>query len=118
MTKVEQKLQEYFKETADEYFEGDIEEAKQYIIDNHGEMGLRGYAIFTSDYTNAEHIERIDEMEIYDGDIDAAHQAKKDGIKLIPWNEQPHRYPYNCMRFIDTPENREVLKKETKEKWW
>jgi len=68
----------------------------------------RGYAIFISEFGNgAEHIERIDEMGVFDSDEEAAMQAEKDGIALI------HDMKFEGCDFqyyIDTPENRELLK--------
>lgn len=72
------------------------------------EDARRGYAICVSDYGNgAEHIEKIDIMDVFEDDEEAAEQAEKDGIKIIHDIELPeeHRAAY-----IDTPENRELLK--------
>lgn len=72
------------------------------------EDARRGYSIFTSDFGNgASHIERIDEMGVFESDDEAAEQAERDGIKIIRdmlFSEE-HRANY-----IDTPENRELLK--------
>lgn len=87
-----------------------IDEVKELLIKNYGEYGPRGYGIFESDDVEAEHIERIDVLNVYDSDLEAAEQAEKDGVKLIPFELNPKAYPYNCYRFIDTPENREKLK--------
>lgn len=80
-----------------------------------GEGGDRGYGIFEEDYEFDYPmlvIERIDEVDAYDGDVEAAQQAKKDGIKIIPCKEYPYRtYPFNAYRFLDTPENRVALQK-------
>lgn len=104
----EQRIWEMLQEQAKEY-ECSIEEVKEIIIEEYGEYGLRGYGVFDSDDVEVEHIERIDVFDIYDGDLDAAEQAEKDGVKLIPFELNPIEYPYNCYRFIDTPENREKL---------
>ena len=68
----------------------------------------RGYAIFTSDYGNgATHIQKLDDMDVFEDDEEAAKQAEKDGIKLIQdmkFDEE------NTAAYIDTPENRELLK--------
>ena len=68
----------------------------------------RGYAIFTSDYGNgAEHIQKLDYMDVFEDDEEAAKQAEKDGIKLI------HDMKFDdesTAAYIDTPENRELLK--------
>ena len=68
----------------------------------------KGYAIFTSDYGNgAEHIQKIDFMNVFEDDAEAAEQAERDGIKII------HDMKFddeNSAAYIDTPENRELLK--------
>ncbi|WP_455533024.1 hypothetical protein [Roseburia inulinivorans] len=68
----------------------------------------RGYGIFISDYGNgAEHIQRIDCMMVFEDDAEAAEQAEKDGIKII------HDMKFddeNSAAYLDTPENRELLK--------
>lgn len=68
----------------------------------------RGYGIFSSDYGNgAEHIERYDVLMMYNTDSEAAEQAEKDGIKLIKdWEFSEE----NTANYIDTPENRKLLK--------
>ena len=72
----------------------------------------RGYAIFTNEFGNgAEHIERIDEMNVFESDEEAAVQAEKDEILLI------HDMEFDDCDFqyyIDTPENRELLKELAK----
>jgi len=117
MATVDERLNAYFEWYA-KAENCTIEEAKEATREEWGENGLRGYAIFGNGdgFDDVECICRIDEMNIYDGDIDAAKQAAKDGIKLIPWKEQPKCYPFKYYRFIDTPENRKALEREVK-KW-
>lgn len=68
----------------------------------------KGYAIFTSDYGNgAEHIQKIDFMDVFEDDAEAAEQAERDGIKIIHDMEFDDE---NSAAYIDTPENRELLK--------
>lgn len=68
----------------------------------------RGYVVATSDYGNgATHIEKIDCMDAFGDDEEAARQAEKDGYKIIkdislPQDEQA--------AYLDTPQNRELLK--------
>lgn len=71
----------------------------------------RGYAIFTSDYMGeALHIEQLDFMDVYGSDENAALQAEKDGIAII--RDLPlDRDDYDFAYFIDTPENREIIRK-------
>lgn len=72
------------------------------------EDARRGYAICMSDYGNgAEHIEKIDIMDVFEDDEEAAEQAEKDGIKIIHDIELPEEHQ---AAYIDTPENRELLK--------
>lgn len=72
------------------------------------EDARRGYVICVSDYGNgAEHIEKIDIMDIFEDDEEAAEQAEKDGIKIIHDIELPEEHQ---AAYIDTPENRELLK--------
>lgn len=67
----------------------------------------RGYGIFTSDYGNgAEHIEKLDCMDVFETDGEAAEQAEKDEIKIIHDMEFDDE---NSAAYIDTPENRELL---------
>lgn len=113
-TELQKRLNDYFEEFAKDE-ECSIEEAMESIEEDWGKEGLRGYGIFGNGYDfEAECICRIDEMDIYDSDVEAAKQAAKDGIKLIPWKEQPKFYPFNAYRFIDTPENRLQLESEAK----
>ena len=71
----------------------------------------KGYGIFTSDYGNgAEYIERLDCMMAFESDGKAAEQAEKDGIKIIHDMEFDDE---NSAAYIDTPENRKLLKNLT-----
>jgi len=110
MTDAEKKLKAYFEEYAKEN-DITVEQAKEDHIEEWGKGGDRGYGIFGNgyDFDNVECICRIDEMDIYDGDLEAAEYAEEDGFKLIGWNEQPRCYPFSAYRFIDTPENRKNL---------
>ena len=88
-----------------------VEEIKRMLIEEWGTGGDRGYGIFVSDKPRLSHIERIDELGVYDGDLEAGEQAERDGIKLIPLELNPTEYPYQYYRFIDTEENRKELEK-------
>ena len=67
-----------------------------------------GYGIFTSDYGNGvEHIQSLDCMNVFEDDAEAAEQAERDGIKIIHDMEFDDE---NSAAYIDTPENRELLK--------
>lgn len=68
----------------------------------------RGFYISISDYGNgATHIQRIDVMDVFASDWEAAAQAESYGIKIIRDMLLPeeHIAPY-----IDTPDNRFLLK--------
>ena len=107
--KIEQKVIEaakaYYDEATDEA------EVRQCIIKEWGKMGLRGYGIFSGglDDDHVKYIARLDDFEVYDSDVEAAKQAAKDGIKLIPYKEQPKTGDFRYFRFIDTPTNRKWL---------
>lgn len=93
-----------------EFEELTIEEAEKEILASWGELGLRGYGIFVDDYTNARHIQRIDELVMYDGDDEATTQAEKDGIKIVP--KQELKSEWKNYNFIDDEDNRKILKIE------
>lgn len=115
------KLEDYFKQSAVDC-ECTVEEMKEATKEDWGKEGLRGYGIFTDDYVDALHIQRIDEMDIYDSDIEAANQARKDGIHLIPYLLQPKSEPFRYYRYIFTFENffqvwREYFKSKKESMW-
>ena len=69
----------------------------------------KGYAEFDNNDTTyyipgALHIAKIDEMNMFDDDVSACKQAKKDGVKFI----NDIRGIRNNM-YIDTVENREII---------
>lgn len=107
---VKKSIEDMLTREAEEY-ECSVEEVKKILIEEWGIGGDKGYGIFVSGDLpkGLTHIERIDELGVYDGDLEASIQAEKDGIKLIPLEENPKEYPYNCYRFIDTEENRRIL---------
>lgn len=75
------------------------------------EDATRGYGIFSSPLigNGALHIERIDDMNVFDSDMEAAIQAERDGIKLIHDMEFDRPEKHYC--FLDTKENRKLLKR-------
>ena len=93
------------------YGEEDEVVLRKIITDEWGVEGLRGYGIFNDDLGcgTVEYIARLDDFDIYDSDIEAAKQAAKDGIRLIPYKEQPKFDDYRYYRFLDTPTNRKRL---------
>lgn len=54
---------------------------------------------------------KIDDMQLFDSDIEAAEQAQKDGVKLISSKELRFGRDNDMRhyRYIDTPENRKLL---------
>ena len=111
MDNIEQKV----IEAAKKYYDVNTdEEAREELITEWGKDGLRGYGKFrggvcTKDDKEPLYIAKLDDFDIYDTDLEAAKQAEKDGIKLIPYKIQPK---YDCcryVRFIDTPQNRKIL---------
>lgn len=86
------------------------EEILAALANEYGKEALHGYLI--CDYSplgELSHIERIDILEVFDSDIEAAKQAEKDGIKLIGYHDQPKRGDYKYCRYLDTPKNRELI---------
>lgn len=118
-TRLKKALLDYYNELEDEDpnmpEKEKIKIVQELLKGEWGEGGDKGYGIFEEEYGFDYPmlvIERIDEIDAYDGDVEAAQQAKKDGIKLIPCKEYPYRtYPFNAYRFLDTPENRIALQK-------
>ncbi len=79
-------------------------------------MKKKGYAVAVASNSDfyipeAEHIERIDELAMYEDDEQASRAAEKDGIKLIYGMDGVPDGVY-----VDTPENRAVIEKGL-EKW-
>lgn len=79
-----------------------------------------GYDIAVSDYMGgAKHIEKIDVIDLFDSDKDAAEYAEEhDKVKIIKdlpdfINKESDDFGY----FIDTPENVRVIKNYIKEKY-
>lgn len=79
-----------------------------------------GYEIFESDFMGgAKHIEKIDVIDLFDSDSDAAEYAEEhDKVKIIKdlpdfINEDSDDFGY----FVDTPENIKVIKNYLKEKY-
>lgn len=70
-----------------------------------------GYAVFDYNGTGLLSVERIDDVDAFDSDSQAAEAAIANGVKIIPPRELP-ACGMDEMRFlgwIDTPENRKAL---------
>jgi hypothetical protein len=106
--KIEQKVIEAAKAV---YGVKTDKEAREAVIAEWGKQGLRGYGKFTGGVfpEHSVHIARLDELGIYESDVEAAKQAAKDGVKLIPYREQPKKGMCRCVRFVDTKANRRAL---------
>ena len=107
MTKIEKKVLDAARQV---YGINDTEDLRQHLIDEWGSHALHGYGIFSGlDCTDAEFVAKIDDLGVYSSDLDAARQAQKDGLKLIPYRKQPKAGEIRHYRFIDTTENRRLL---------
>lgn len=104
---------EFVRQRAAEWYGEKEDVAIAMLVSDYGKEATRGYAIFgwSDDIGEFDHIERINDIDIYGSDIEAAKQAKKDGIKLIPYSEQPKKGAFRHYRFLDTPLNRHRLSK-------
>lgn len=71
----------------------------------------RGYAVVDFDSTGMLEIERIDEAGVFDSDEAAVEQVIKDGVKLIPVEELPENFDRRYLGWIDTPDNREAIRR-------
>lgn len=84
-------------------------------IEEFGGHADRGYVIGYSGEAPAEKdflvVMRIDVLDVYDSDIEAARQAEKDGVRLIPYNEQVRKGYLRHYRFVDCEENRNMIQK-------
>ena len=117
---VEEKLNTYYQTMVDEDGYESIEEARESLKNDWGSD--RGYGIFDDNYYTPmgeflQCINRIDEMEIYDGDEEAAKQAEADGfVKLIHDIEFPKNWKFDNLNIIkgtiiDNEYNRNTLNK-------
>lgn len=109
----DEKLMAYYKQYAKD--EGiPLHEVRKDLNREWGNGGCFGYALFNGGGEPcAVHICRIDEMDIYESDLEAAKFAEMDKlVTLIPKNEVKHNRYFEYWRYIDTPENRKVLKDE------
>ena len=76
----------------------------------------KGYAEFADGYNESNVICRLDDMMIFDSDSDAAIQAKKDGYQFLEvgkdiiFPEEMLNDDIEYRNYIDTPENRTILK--------
>lgn len=71
----------------------------------------KGYEIFDFDGTGMLQIESIGDVDAFESDEDAVKEAIVNGVKIIPVNELPDNFDRKYLGWIDTPENREAIKK-------
>lgn len=97
----------------DAYFSTDvIEEAIEFGWNE--EEAKRGWSYFEdADLPGILVIERLDDMDVFEGDLEAGQFAKACGEKLF--SLQGCEYPLNAYFFKDTPENREAVLQYAKE---
>ena len=124
MSDVEKKLKDYFENLAEEE-NITVEQAYDLIECEYGWLAVRGYDVFVSDICPLEHIERIDEMDIYSSDLEATRQCVKDaqdGLHDIAILTDPLYYlPPSCDwhwyngTILDTEENRLAIEKKIAE---
>lgn len=69
----------------------------------------KGYGVVDYDGTGMLEIQRIYDIGTFENDEDAAEQAMKDGIELIPIEELPENFDRKYLGWIDTPENRQII---------
>ena len=80
------------------------------------EQRERGYDIFDCNGSGLLEINRIDDI-YYNTDVsdeDCAREAERTGFcKIIPVEELPEDFEYRYFGWIDTPENRENIRRYT-----
>lgn len=78
---------------------------------------IRGYDIFEYGFTGMMEINKIDDVNAFENDYDAAVKAAKDGFcKIIPVNELPGNFDMIRFGWIDTPSNRYAIHKYCEKK--
>ena len=73
-------------------------------------MMMKGYEIVDFNGTGMLEIQKIDDMDTFESDTDAVIQAIKDGIKIIPVDELPNDFDRKYLGWLDTKENRQLIK--------
>ena len=75
-----------------------------------------GYGIFQDGDEDFKYVARIDDMEVFSNDIEAAKQAAKDGLKFLELTNKQGKaiwcdYGHLPATILDTAHNRKLLKK-------
>ena len=82
------------------------------IVEEWGaELCNQGSDVFEFGSSNLIEILKIDSVGAFEDDEAAVEQAAKDGVKFIPVNELPENFDRKYLGWIDTPENREAIRK-------
>lgn len=71
----------------------------------------KGYEIFDFNGTGMLEVNKINSVMAFCSSYYAVKQAIKDGIKIIPVEELPENFDRKYLGWIDTPENRNMIKK-------
>ena len=92
---------------------GVLETVKEIVGKWGADLCNKGYGIFECFDTGLLEVERIIDTMVFDTDEEAAAQAIKDGVKVIPVEELPENFDMKRLGWIDTPENRAAIVKYT-----
>jgi len=94
-----------------EFCEETVKETEENLVRDYGETAVRGYGFFICGENEMplEHIERIDELGIYDDDHEASRQAEKDGVKILETHFVNEPFSYYNGTILDTESNRKLL---------
>jgi hypothetical protein len=87
-----------------------IGQDKEDMFLNYGQYAGEGFGIFIADDFPLEHIEKIDELDIFDSDLEASQYAELLGVKIahdIVFDENSPYYYYNDT-ILDTEQNRRL----------
>ena len=95
-----------------DFYEGDKEAIEAIVADWGPDVVNRGYDIFDWGGTGLLQIERIDEVNAFYGDEQAARAAVNKGFcKIIPISELPENFSERYYCWVDTPENRKMIER-------
>jgi hypothetical protein len=106
---IEQHINDVLEQLAKEE-QLNIEDIKEDLVLEWGKYGDKGFGFFFADGFPLEHIEKIDELNIFDSDLEASQYAELLGVKIahdIVFDENSPYYYYNDT-ILDTEENRRL----------
>lgn len=109
---IEKRIEDVFEQLAKEYDDEDITiaDVKENMCLDYGANADRGFGFFIADGFPLEHIEKIDELDIFDDDLEASQYAELIGVKIahdIVFDENSPYYYYNGT-ILDTKQNRRL----------